>query len=183
MLVAAAVLAMSILVGACGGNAAPSRERSGVPNTSGSTVADRQVDHNGHDIAFASQMIRLLSEVRDLAKLVPSGSADPKVRTIAARIMRSANPDIQQLMAWLGGWGVDYTGLSIGHTELIRKLEQSEQAQFDRTWADLTIERYQAMISLAETELDKGIHSELRRFARRVVDLRRADIAEIQSVR
>jgi uncharacterized protein (DUF305 family) len=176
------VLALVVLVlfSACTGGVPPPASQGGAPTGSGGATTDHHAGHNGQDVTFARQLIPHLSRARDMAKLVPMRSTDPAVVDLSMRVMRAQNPDIQQLMSWLQMWGDEF--VPTVDSEAVRKLEQVEDAQFARMWTRMTIESYQAAITLAEVEAENGAHPEVRRFARQVIDTRRAEIAELRKI-
>ncbi|WP_185845540.1 DUF305 domain-containing protein [Kibdelosporangium aridum] len=131
-------------------------------------------------MTFVRQLVPHLSEVRDLAKLVPSRSTNPAVRDLAARIGRSQNPDMQQLMRWLFMWGVEYVPET--DNKAIQQLQQVDDAQFDRMWTQMTVDRHERAIAVAKAELENGRNPAVRQFARKIVDTRQAEIVEMRKL-
>jgi uncharacterized protein (DUF305 family) len=125
-------------------------------------------------------LIPHLSRARDMAKLVPLRSGNPAVVDVSVRIMRAQNPDMQQLMSWLRIWDEEF--VPPADIEAVQKLDQAEDAQFAPTWTRMTIESYQAAITLAETEAENGAHPEVRRFARKIIDTRQAEVGELRKI-
>jgi uncharacterized protein (DUF305 family) len=174
------VLVILVLASTCAGDVPSPASQAGAPNRTGGATADQHVGHNGQDVAFARQLIPHLSRARDMAKLVPMRSANPAVVDVSARVMRAQNPDIQQLMSWLQVWGEEF--VPTADIEAVQKLDQAEDAQFARMWTRMTIESYQAVITLAEVEAENGVHPEVRRFARKIIDTRQAEIVELRKI-
>jgi uncharacterized protein (DUF305 family) len=94
--------------------------------------------------------------------------------------MRAQNPDIQQLMSWLQTWGEEFVP-TVG-VEAVQELEQVEDDQFARMWTKMTIESHQVAITLAEVEAENGAQPEVRRFARKIIDSRQAEIGELRKI-
>jgi uncharacterized protein (DUF305 family) len=171
LVTAAIALVISVLAGACDSD--PSSPETPPPS---SAVTDR----SEQDMTFARQLIPHLSQVRDLAKLVPARTVSSTVLDLAARIRRSQNPDIQQLMVWLDRWGDK--GMPGTDSEAVHKLEQAGDMQFVHMWTQLTIERHQSAIALAKAELANGRNPAARQFAQKIIDTRQAEIIEMQTV-
>jgi uncharacterized protein (DUF305 family) len=173
-------LALAVFASACGSGVPPPGPPTSTQSAPDNT-ADQQAGRNEQDTTFARQMIPHLSQTRDLAKFVPERSTNPAVLDLAERIKRSQTPDIQQLLAWLHQWGEEYVHGSTGN-ETVQKLQQADDAQFDRMWTRMTIERHQRVIALAKTELDTGKHPAVRRFAQKIIDTRQAEITELRKL-
>jgi uncharacterized protein (DUF305 family) len=177
---AATALAIAVLASACGSEVPSPGAQSSTQSVPGSTAVDQQVGRNEQDVVFARQTIPPLLQTRDLAKFVPERSTNSAVLDLAARIKRSQNPDIQQLLAWLYLWDEEYVHST--DNEAVQKLQQADDAQFDRMWTQMTIERHQRVIALAKTELDIGKHLAVMQFAQRIIDSRQAEIGELQKL-
>ncbi|CAM3367973.1 DUF305 domain-containing protein [Kibdelosporangium persicum] len=175
LVTATTALVVAVLSTACGSDV-PSPETQRLP----SGTAAPQADHDEQAVAFARQLIPHLGEVRDLAKLVPSRSTNAAVLDLAARIGRSQTPDIQQLMRWLLMWGVEYVPDT--NKEAVRQLQQVDDAQFDRVWTQMTIERHERAIAVAKTQLENGGNPAVRQFAQKIVDTRQAEIDEMRNL-
>jgi DNA phosphorothioation-dependent restriction protein DptG len=173
-------LAIAVFASACGSEVSSPGAQASTQSAPNNT-ADQQAGRNEQDVTFARQMIPHLSQTRDLAKFVPGRSTNPAVLDLAERIKRSQNPDIQQLLAWLYQWDEEYVHSSTDN-EAVQKLRQADDAQFDRMWTQMTIERHQRVIALAKTELDVGKHLAVRQFAQKIIDTRQAEITELQKL-
>jgi uncharacterized protein (DUF305 family) len=177
---ASIALALAVFASACGNEVPPPGALASTQSAPDNT-ADQQAGRNEQDMTFARQMIPHLSQTRDLAKFVPERSINPAVIGLAERIKRSQNPDIQQLLAWLYQWGEEYVPSSTDN-EAVQKLQQAGDAQFDRMWTQMTIERHQRVIALAKAEFEPGKNPAVRQFAQKIVDTRQAEINELQKL-
>ncbi|ATY11624.1 DUF305 domain-containing protein [Amycolatopsis sp. AA4] len=180
-----AVLAASLLLGACG-NAETS-----------APAPSAQAGHNAADVAFAQQMIPHHQQALEMAKMVPSRSNDPKVVDLAGRIDRAQDPEIRQMQGWLATWGVPATSHSMpgghemsgGHAMTgmmsdadMKSLDAAKGPAFDRSWLEMMIKHHQGAVEMAKTELAQGADAGAKALAQRIIDAQQAEIAEMQGL-
>jgi uncharacterized protein (DUF305 family) len=181
--------------GSSGDNSMPGMGN-GAANTS-SAASTPQSGHNAEDIAFAQGMIPHHVQAVDMAKLVPSRSADPKVLDLATRIQGAQDPEIRQLTDMLKKWGSAPTSTpsmpgmdhgSMGHgggmmtAEEMKQLEQAKGSEFDRMWTQMMIKHHEGAIEMAKTELAKGSDADAKALAQKIVDAQQAEITEMQGL-
>lgn len=180
-----AVLAASLLLGACGGPDSPA------------PAPSSQAGHNAADVTFAQQMIPHHQQALEMAKMVPSRSSDPKVVDLAGRIDRAQDPEIRQMQGWLKTWGAPATSHSMpgGHEMSgdhamtgmmsdadMKSLDAAKGPAFDRSWLDMMIKHHQGAVEMAKTELAQGADAGAKALAQRIIDAQQAEIAEMQGL-
>ncbi|MEV6875341.1 DUF305 domain-containing protein [Amycolatopsis sp. NPDC051128] len=156
--------------------------------------------HNADDIAFAQQMIPHHSQALDMAKLVPSRGANPKVVDLAGRIEKAQDPEIQQMRGWLSTWGATSTSSMPGMTHEsmpgmgtssmpgmmsdadMRKLEQAKGAEFDKMWLEMMVKHHEGAVEMAKTELTKGSNADAKALAQKIIDAQQAEITEMRGL-
>lgn len=196
-----AVIATAALVAGCGDDATPGMQH----DTSSSSAAapGQQAGHNEQDIAFAQDMIQHHGQALEMAKLVPSRSAEAKVLDLASRIQKAQDPEIQQMQGWLTAWGaatststapgtghgspstgIDHGGSMPGMMteQEMQQLAQATGGQFDRMWLEMMIRHHQGAIEMARTELDKGASTEAKDLGQKIIDAQQAEIDEMQEL-
>ncbi|PKV96141.1 uncharacterized protein (DUF305 family) [Amycolatopsis echigonensis] len=180
-----AVLAASLLLGACGGPESPT------------PAPSSQAGHNAADVAFAQQMIPHHQQALEMAKMVPSRSSDPKVVDLAGRIDRAQDPEIRQMQGWLKAWGVAATSHAMpgGHEMSgdhpmtgmmsdadMKSLDAAKGPAFDRSWLDMMVKHHQGAVEMAKTELAQGSDAGAKALARKIIEAQQAEIAEMQGL-
>ncbi|GAA1028654.1 MULTISPECIES: DUF305 domain-containing protein [Amycolatopsis] len=178
-----AVLAASLLLGACGSPESP--------------APSAQAGHNAADVTFAQQMIPHHQQALEMAKMVPSRSSDPKVVDLAGRINRAQDPEIRQMQGWLTAWGAapashsmpgghemsgDHSMTGMMSDADMKSLDAAKGPEFDRSWLDLMVKHHQGAVEMAKTELARGADAGAKSLARRIVDAQQAEIAEMQGL-
>ncbi|GAB3364245.1 DUF305 domain-containing protein [Amycolatopsis echigonensis] len=180
-----AVLAASLLLGACGGPESPA------------PASSSQAGHNAADVAFAQQMIPHHHQALEMAKMVPSRSSDPKVVDLAGRIDRAQDPEIRQMQGWLKAWGVAATSHAMpgGHEMSgdhamtgmmsdadMKSLDAAKGPAFDRSWLDMMVKHHQGAVEMAKTELAQGSDAGAKALAKKIIEAQQAEIAEMQGL-
>lgn len=180
-----AVLAASLLLGACGGPESPA------------PASSSQAGHNAADVAFAQQMIPHHQQALEMAKMVPSRSSDPKVVDLAGRIDRAQDPEIRQMQGWLKAWGVAATSHAMpgGHEMSgdhamtgmmsdadMKSLDAAKGPAFDRSWLDMMVKHHQGAVEMAKTELAQGSDAGAKALAQKIIEAQQAEIAEMQGL-
>ncbi len=133
-----AVLALGVLLAACGNDSDPTQTGSGhdmgsmgsssgmplspsesataTPSETGTPASGR---HNEADVAFATGMVPHHGQAVAMAELAET-RASAEVKEVAAAIKAAQGPEIAQLSGWLAGWGepvpaADEMATGMGH--------------------------------------------------------------------
>jgi uncharacterized protein (DUF305 family) len=189
-----AVLATGAVLAGCGGGG-HDMNNMGHPMP----PANQQGDHNPADIAFAQQMIPHHAQALDMAKLVPTHTANPKVVDLAKRVQQAQDPEIQRMTGWLKAWGAPATsnmGDMPGHSmpgmnhdmpgmmdpDAMKQLDQAKDAGFDEMWVRMMIQHHKGAIDMAQVELDQGANGDAKAQARKIIDAQQGEITEMKGL-
>jgi uncharacterized protein (DUF305 family) len=193
-----AVLTFGAVLAGCGtGHNMPGMGNPTAPSS-------RPSDHNQADVAFAQQMIPHHSQALDMAKLVAGHTTNSKVVDLAGRIEQAQEPEIQRMSSWLNAWGAragrmgDMPGMPSDQpmpgmnapsgvpgmmaADEMTRLEQANNAEFDRMWLQMMIQHHQGAIDMARTELAGGVNSEAKSLAQSIIDGQQAQITEMKGI-
>ena len=199
LLVGGVAVISALVLSACS-----SSDNASMPGMSSSSSAPapapgrQAAGHNADDVTFAQQMVPHHSQALDMAKLVPSRSANPKVIDLASRIEKAQDPEIQQMQGWLTTWGAGTSGMpGMTHGSMpgtdhpmpgmmsdadMQKLEQAKGGGFDKMWLDMMIKHHQGAVEMAETELSKGSNADAKALAQKIIDAQQAEITEMRGL-
>lgn len=184
---------------ACGGDDAT--VGSGAP----SNVVTAEADMDGAtgaaaafgdaDVEFAQGMIAHHEQAIEMAEMAldPSVGARPEVVDLATRIRAAQDPEIDQMTAWLEGWGASIVmDTSDGHdmssmagmmsVEQMDALSQATGADFDRMWLEMMIEHHEGAIVMAEEAAANGTDAGVLALAAEIVATQQAEIDEMRAL-
>lgn len=185
----AVLTAGAVLAGCSNGG----HDMSGMGAGSSSSATAQQGDHNQADVTFVQQMIPHHQQAVGMAELVPGHTTNPEVIELAQRIQKAQAPEIAQMTAWLTKWGAavptSMPGMDHGSSmpgmmspaEMAR-LEQAEDAEFDRLWLGMMIKHHQGAIDMAKTELSAGRNADVKKLAQQIIDAQQAEINEMHAL-
>jgi uncharacterized protein (DUF305 family) len=175
----ATLVVAGILITACGGG--------------DSTGADAE-SFNASDVMFAQMMIphhEQAIEMSDIA-LDPTTGAGDTVRELATAIKAAQDPEIAEMTALLGGWGMSTEmDPSMDHSDMMSGMltldELDELAglrgdAFDRAWLEAMIRHHEGAIDMAEDVLADGADPAMRSLAERIIDAQRAEIDRMRAL-
>jgi uncharacterized protein (DUF305 family) len=172
----------------------------GRPGESASVVpADRlppagDVGYNLLDAWFVQMMIPHHQQALELAALVPSRAADPRIRAVAERITVAQGPEIAVLRSWLRQRGLTESGLDHGHghdhgpasgmhpPEAIRALAATSGAAFDRSFVDLMSAHHQGAIQMCTRVLTGGADDDIQRLATNIAADQQIEISRMREI-
>ena len=169
----------AVLIAGCGGG-----DQSG---------ADAE-SFNASDVMFAQMMIphhEQAIEMSDIA-LDPTTGAGDAVRQLATAIKAAQDPEIAEMTALLGGWGMstemdssmDHSDMMSGMLtiEEIDELSALRGAAFDRAWLDAMIRHHEGAIDMADDVLSDGSDPSMRSLAERIIAAQRAEIDSMRAL-
>ena len=145
------------------------------------------------DSMFAQMMIPHHQQALEMAALVPERSQAAEVAALAAEIQAAQDPEIDQMRAWLEGWGLEADIDLADHEEHLgmegmltdeemADLAGASGAQFDRLWVEGMIRHHEGAIVMAETEVASGIHEPSRALAEEIIRAQRAEISRMRAM-
>jgi uncharacterized protein (DUF305 family) len=160
-----ALVAMSIVVGACAGATNETRVvQPGAPGQPGRVLG---VDaargtapaHTEADVHFMHGMIPHHGQALEMAALVPSRAASQAVRAMALRMEISQKDEIALIERWLGSRGEPLPDHA-GHTmmapgmltpEQMERLGSARGEEFDRLFLESMIQHHEGAIAMVRT--------------------------------
>ena len=145
------------------------------------------------DSMFSQMMIPHHEQALEMAALVPERSQSPELRELAEEIAAAQGPEIEQMRAWLEGWGLsaeidleehrDHLGMEGMLTEEeLTALEAAEGAEFDRLWLEGMIRHHEGAVVMAETQEAAGAHGPSIDMAREIIRTQQAEITRMQAM-
>ncbi|MFA1542700.1 DUF305 domain-containing protein [Actinomadura monticuli] len=195
-----AVPALAISLAACGDDGSddakgPMSGRS-MPASASPSDGGSQARHNDQDVMFAQMMIPHHRQAVEMADLAATRAASPEVKQLAAEIKKAQDPEIEQMSAWLTGWGapVPSPGVSdpghMGHggmegmmtDEQMKDLEGAEGAAFDRAFLTMMIKHHEGAVAMAGTEQTSGRSPEAKKMAADIVTSQSAEITRMRKL-
>ncbi|MGH3240174.1 MAG: DUF305 domain-containing protein, partial [Spirillospora sp.] len=152
--------------------------------------------HNEQDVMFAQMMIPHHRQAIEMADLAATHAASAEGKKLTADIRRAQDPEIQQLTAWLTGWGatVPAPGTSgmghMGHgamdammtAERMKELEGAEGAAFDRAFLEMMIKHHEGAVAMARAEKASGRFPAARKMADDITSSQTAEITTMRSL-
>lgn len=206
VLVAPALAASALLaLGACG---ASSPTASGGATSASATMPSSPSpagtpapgEHNGADIAFASQMIPHHRQAVEMADLAATRAASPKVRELALQIRDAQQPEITQMSGWLAGWGAPVpTGNSMGsmnHSDGatmgeasgtmseqdMKSLSDASGTAFDVAFLNGMLAHHKGAVEMAQTELRDGRNPAAKALAQSISTSQTREITQMTTL-
>ncbi|MEV0298776.1 DUF305 domain-containing protein [Nocardia sp. NPDC050710] len=167
----------------------------GASTGSTTTVAPAaRTDFNDADVTFLTMMYPHHAQAVEMARLVPSRTENPQLRTLASNVEKAQTPEMQQITTLLTSFGKAAPTAGTGHAghgaampgmmtaEQMTALAAATGADFDRQWLGLMIEHHRGAVAMAETELAGGTNPESLALARAVIADQQAEITTMQGM-
>jgi uncharacterized protein (DUF305 family) len=172
------VAALSLLGMACAGGSSETPEADPAPRPDASALAEMEdlywarldsatTRYTSADVHFMSNMISHHAQAVVMAGLVPERAADPSIETLAARILRTQEDEIQIMEQWLMDRGEAVPGLHVHATDVMHhdapehldmpgmltneqlgELEAARGGEFDRLFLTLMIEHHRGAVAM-----------------------------------
>ncbi len=199
--IAAAAVAVTVVLGACGNNSGSNHDTSSMTTSvGGSTQAQSD---NDADVTFAQGMIPHHQQAIEMSDmLLAKQDIDPRVASLANDIKAAQGPEIQQLQGWLADWGVSATTTSPsggmpgmpGHdagnmggggmmTEQdMTALRNAQGVEASRLFLTQMIEHHKGAITMAQTEVDSGQFAPAMELARSIIASQQKEIDTMQQM-
>jgi uncharacterized protein (DUF305 family) len=184
--VAAVALSASMVLASCGSGDHTAMDMGGSPTPSTSSTTDASTipadaEFNATDVAFAQGMIPHHAQAVDMADMALARSSDAQIKELAGAIKAAQQPEIDQLTAWLQGWGQPVPDTSaasgmdhsnMGHSDMDHSndgmagmmmegmmsakdmdlLAGATGVEFDRLWLEMMIRHHEGAVAMALTE-------------------------------
>ncbi|CAM3781842.1 DUF305 domain-containing protein [Tsukamurella ocularis] len=147
------------------------------------------VQFNDADVEFATMMYPHHAQAVEMAELVAGKGARPEVVELAAEIQGAQQPEMDAFARLLAQWGKPAPTASMEHAmdgmmtpAQMGKLRTLRGADFDREWLTMMIAHHRGAITMADTELAKGVDPENRKLAEQIKTGQQAEIARMEKL-
>ncbi|WP_067572223.1 DUF305 domain-containing protein [Nocardia acidivorans] len=149
-----------------------------------------RTDFNAADITFLQMMYPHHAQAVEMAKLVPSRSQNPQLRTLAQNVEQAQTPEMRQITSLLQAFGKDAPGATMGHEGMAGMMSADQMSalaklsgpEFDRQWMRMMIEHHRGAIDMANTELSGGANADAKAMAQAIVTGQQAEITEMNTM-
>ena len=197
----------ALLLTACGGSgddkgsdgansaASPSASAS-QGGSKGTSDGASEGAHNAQDVTFAQGMIPHHRQAVEMAALAADRASSAQVKTLAGRIQKAQDPEIETMSGWLKAWGEDVPDGKADHSGMagmegmsgmagmmsdadMKKLKAASGAEFDTEFMKMMIEHHEGAIEMAKTEKIKGSYAPALTLSDAIVTAQQAEITEM----
>lgn len=139
------------------------------------------------DSMFSQMMIPHHKQALEMSALVPERTDNPEVLALAAAIEAAQTPEIEQMTAWLVGWGLpteidmelhrEHVGMEGMLTEeQLAALAAASGPEFDRLWLEGMIAHHEGAVVMAETVVASGTHPPTVALAVEIIEAQETEI-------
>ncbi|MET7463782.1 DUF305 domain-containing protein [Nonomuraea sp. NPDC005501] len=145
---------------------------------------------NAQDVMFTQMMIPHHRQGIEIARLGAARGRTPELRTLASAVAATQQDEVEMMLRWLHAWeqplaapsgAHDYHGgLPETDRRQIAALEGSRA--FERDFLTLLIAHQDDAVRMAGVEVAGGADPEVKRWAERVSESRRAQIAQMRDL-
>ncbi|WP_336882843.1 DUF305 domain-containing protein [Rhodococcus globerulus] len=190
-----------MLIAGCGGGGHDMNQMSNNDggSMSSSSIASVTADSNSADVMFVQMMHPHHAQAVEMAKMVDSRTANPRILELAASIQSAQGPEMDQMTALLEQWGqpspdttsggnstdgMNHGGADSGmmSQQQMTELEGLRDNDFDAAWLNMMIEHHTGAIAMAQTELSDGNSADAKKLATSIVATQQAEIAAMQAL-
>ncbi|MEU5258363.1 DUF305 domain-containing protein [Amycolatopsis sp. NPDC021455] len=167
-----ALAVVALLLTSCGATAAPPA-------------------HNAADVMFLQMLIPQNRQGIEIVRLAADRPLPAPLKELAAAIGSTQQTEIDTMKGWLRGWNAPeamdmdpqvhagHGGMKMTSPDLVSALKSAPDAEFGRRFLDVLTGQQQGAAELARTETGSGVNAEARDLARRVIESRTAEVAQL----
>lgn len=197
-----AAVTLSIVLAACGGDAATESAGGSAPADLPTSAEEVEGENNEADVTFAQGMVPHHRQAVQMSELALDRAEDPEVLALAEEIAAAQEPEILIMTAFLEAWGaevpaedmdmsmemegMDHGGMDgmagMMSPEQMTELETAQGADFDEMFLTMMVEHHEGAVDMAETELAEGENPEAKELAQAIVDTQESEIARMQDL-
>ncbi|MEN3265700.1 DUF305 domain-containing protein [Pseudonocardia sp.] len=201
----AAALAAVVVLAGCGTSTTPAAPGAATTTTATATAVAPAAAHNDADVAFVQGMIPHHAQAISMSQLADQRASNPQVKQLATQIAQAQGPEIQQMQAMLGSWGLPAqptgaAGMSgmngMDHNNMggmpakpgmmsdqqMQQLGTVSGAAFDRMWLQMMIQHHTGAVQMSQTELRGGQNGDAKALAQTIITGQQAQIAQMQNL-
>ncbi|MFI9410759.1 DUF305 domain-containing protein [Nocardia gamkensis] len=156
------------------------------------TSAPARAEYDDADVMFLQMMYPHHAQAVEMARLVPSHTDNPQLRTLATQIEQAQAPEMQQITALLQSFGKPAPTPNEGHgghgmpgmmsAEQMTALQAASGPDFDRQWLTMMIEHHAGAITMSETELAEGRNADAKTLAEAIIAAQRTEIEQMRTM-
>lgn len=177
----------TVLVLACGGErpvdmATPAGTREASPAKGAPAGAA------GYELQFIDAMRQHHQGAVEMARMAVERSTDPKVKSLAQKMLADQQREIGQLQQWRDQW---FPGAAAADASRLpgassMKMDMTHMQslsghQFDMMWVDMMIPHHEGAVLMSCDAHEKSARPEIRNFARNVVRAQEQEISELEA--
>jgi uncharacterized protein (DUF305 family) len=192
LVTASGALALTLVLGACGGTA-ETTDTAATPAAEQTSATD-PVTFNDADTQFAQMMTIHHEGALEMAAFAAEEASTEEVRALAERIEAAQQPEIDLMTSWLQRWdqempdeaehgAMDHGGMDMGglsQEEAMEELRGLSGTDLDRRFLELMIEHHRGAVEMAETQRQDGENPEAVELAGRIIDDQQTEITEME---
>jgi uncharacterized protein (DUF305 family) len=192
----ATAVAAALVLTACGSSSDNSAKSTASASASSSAAA-----HNTADVTFATDMIPHHRQAVEMAALAAGRASSASVKTLAEKIEKAQDPEINTMSGWLKAWGKDVptdtassmgssmgsmpgmassgttTGTGMMSSADMTMLKKASGKAFDSAFLTMMVQHHQGAVAMAKTELSKGSYGPARTMAQDIISSQTAEIS------
>jgi uncharacterized protein (DUF305 family) len=149
--------------------------------------------YNAADVMFLQMLIPQNQQGIEIVRLAADRPLPASLKELAAAIGSTQQTEIDTMKGWLHGWAAPETmdmdpqahaghgGMKLTSPDLVSALKAAPDAEFGRKFLDVLTGQQQGAAELARTESGTGggVNAEARDLARRVIESRTAEVAQL----
>lgn len=144
---------------------------------------------NDTDVMFLQMMVAYHEPGAKLTVLGEQKATSKEVRQLAAAMKATEADELTQILTWLRTWQqpetpatdavlhADHGGLPADGKAQAETLAKEPAAKFDKSLLRMLIGHLHTIVEVARMEVSGGVHPEVKAFATRIADSRRAQVA------
>lgn len=150
---------------------------------------------NEADVEYMTMMIPHHQQAKVMTDLVPGKTANEQIRAIAGRISVAQDGEVVMMKTWLSDRGKPVPGEGHGghhdHALMpgmatdaqLAELRAASGVAFEKLFLDLMIAHHTGALTMAETQLGKGVEIKAQEMAQEVITGQTAEIERMKTMR
>ncbi len=203
-----ALLVAAFVVSGCTGDESPAEPASSAPVIipgkpgeqagTGSPGPVNRAQPNDADVEYMTMMIPHHRQAKVMTGLVPGKTANEQLKAIAGRISVAQDGEVAMMKTWLSDRGKPvpgegHAGHGGGHDHALMPgmateaqladLRAASGPAFEKLFLDLMIAHHQGALTMAETQLGKGVEIKAQEMAQEVITGQSAEIERMKTMR
>ncbi len=138
------------------------------------------------DIDFANMMVEHHQGAIDMSEIQVKAGADPQMKGLAEKIITAQGTEIVQLRNFVQSHPDKAPHQQEMHGSSMQAMHDQMKSmpmsgQLDRDFATMMMAHHQGAVAMAQEELAKGQHIEIKQMAQQMIDDQQREIVEFQA--